>query len=153
MAACWIAGDKTCCKVKHYVDREVKSQFHCSDGCCGDVNDEHCCQVLTAEELGYVIGFSLFGLLIVVVVSVIMFFVLRYACRQRRAYLEHRRQFKEMYSAKALNELMEAEQGAEHPPFESPEGTVVHPMVSDQPTTVHDRPEGGAPVFSVEHHS
>ncbi|KAL8583435.1 hypothetical protein ACOMHN_044794 [Nucella lapillus] len=96
-----LQGDNVCCN--------DQSQFPCSDGCCGDVNNEYCCQVLTAEE--YVL-----------------------AC--------------EMYSAKELNELMEAD----HPPFESPAGTAIHPMVSDQPTTVHDRP-GGLAVFSMEHHS
>ncbi|XP_076468891.1 uncharacterized protein LOC143299514 [Babylonia areolata] len=122
-------GTRTrCCKVEHYINRKETRTFYCEGGCCGDKDDEYCCHYINKEALPYVIGFSIFGVVLVVTVAIILFCVLRKGCKLYKQFEEHKKLFTEAYSARTLEELMEVRENS----VMQPPGTIVHPLASDE---------------------
>ncbi|KAK7476496.1 hypothetical protein BaRGS_00032244 [Batillaria attramentaria] len=139
-------NERKCCKAMS-MDSAVVTDCKTDQGCCGEEGSQYCCEDgsdddgFTSEELGYIIGFSLFGALIVIGVSILLVWVFRKLCRGVKDRSQHQKMLKGVLRGKAttLDELFSTSTDA----YPSQPGAIVHETTEIQ---CH------ADLCSVEHH-
>lgn len=116
---------KVCCKAEHTNHSITVTHFGCDVGCCGERDDQYCCQKAAKKDSSSVIGGSVAGALVFVGAVVLLMCIFRKHCRNDYKCSDHKKLLNEAYTAKTLDELFVPA----HPLVSAP-GTIIHPTTN-----------------------